>query len=669
VSFFTDLPFAPDPFQVEAAEHIAAGRSVVVVAPTGAGKTLIAEYAVARAHAAGDRAFYTTPIKALSNQKYTDFRAAYGEDEVGLLTGDNVINGDAPIVVMTTEVLRNMIYAESAALDRLGVVVLDEVHYLQNRYRGSVWEEVIIHLPREIPLVCLSATIANPEEFTGWVSSRRGDTGLVVETRRPVPLESMYLVQDRFHEGQMVFLPVFGKGGKRANPQVTRLLDKGRGRRRRFAVPRRQEVAELLAAEELLPAIYFIFSRDGCDQAATRVAAAGLGLTDAAARAAIRDRAEQMTEHLPAGDLATLGYAAWLERLERGVAAHHAGMVPAFKETVEDLFAAGLLKLVFATETLSLGINMPARTVVLERLSKFTGEAHEVLQPGDYTQLTGRAGRRGIDAAGTAVVLHNYDIPFGRVAGIAAEGSHPLESSFEPTYNMAANLVANYSRDAAERLLNASFAQFRSRQQRGRLEESLAEREREEEEFRRRAECSRGDLWAYLDAGGGLEHHGAAMRDFAQRFRDGDVLRMSDAVGDRGVIIARGWGANPRFVVLDAGGEVRRISAADFSPAVALIGQLILPEPIRSRDSGYRSSVARLLRAWEPDARWEPDEFGGGEGPVAGCPDLADHLNWARRARRAAAEVRRLRKRLERDDAGLVPHFRRLLGLLEGIGS
>ena len=177
-----DRGFTPDPFQVAATRHIDDGKSVVVVAPTGAGKTLIAEHAVGNAVASGTRAFYTTPIKALSNQKYADLCAMFGDDAVGLLTGDNVINGDAAIVVMTTEVLRNMIYSESRALIDLSVVILDEVHYLQNRYRGAVWEEVIIHLPASVPVVCLSATIANPEEFTAWVRSRRGETELVVET-------------------------------------------------------------------------------------------------------------------------------------------------------------------------------------------------------------------------------------------------------------------------------------------------------------------------------------------------------------------------------------------------------------------------------------------------------------------------------------------------------
>jgi ATP-dependent RNA helicase HelY len=664
-----DLPFRPDAFQVEAAGHIDAGKSVVVVAPTGAGKTLVAEHSVARARGLGGRAFYTTPIKALSNQKYTDFREAYGDEEVGLLTGDNVINGDAPIVVMTTEVLRNMIYAGSPALHGLAVVVLDEVHYLQNRYRGSVWEEVIIHLPRSVPLVCLSATIANPEEFTAWIRARRGETALVVETHRPVPLESMYLVKDRHREGATDLLPVFV--GKRPNPQVSTLLNKGRGRYRRFAVPRRTEVAEILEGSRLLPAIYFIFSRVGCEAAAETVSNSGLRLTTADERDEIRERVDALTRHLPVQDLGALGYATWLARLERGVAAHHAGMVPAFKETVEDLFAAGLIKLVFATETLSLGINMPARTVVLERLSKFNGESHEILQPGDYTQLTGRAGRRGIDTSGTAVVLHNYDIPFERVAAIAAEGSHPLVSSFQPTYNMAANLVANYDQDSAERLLNASFAQFRASERRGRLQGTFEQREEEAEHFRREIECDRGDMWAYVAAQGdsAVERH-RALRDFVQDFRDGDVLRVSQDPADRAVLLARGWGANPKMVLLGTDGSVRRANAEQLGNGIAILGQMTLPEPVRTKDGGYRNSVARLLRDWSPDPEFAAIEFrdSSEDAGVEDCPDLAAHLRAIRRLRRAEKEIRRLRGRLERDDGGLVRHFRTLLSLLESWG-
>lgn len=662
MTIHSGLPFQPDRFQVDAAGHIDAGRSVVVVAPTGAGKTLIAEHAVARAFASGARAFYTTPIKALSNQKFSDFCESYGDADVGLLTGDNVINGDAPIVVMTTEVLRNMIYAESTALHDLGVVVLDEVHYLQNRYRGSVWEEIIIHLPADVSIVSLSATIANPEEFTSWVRSRRGDTALVIETERPVPLESMYAVKDRHRDGAIEMLPVFRRG--RANPQVLNLLRKGRGRYRRFGIPRRIEVAEMLDQMALLPAIYFIFSRAACDQAAEAVATSGLHLTTAQERTEIRLRIAALTDHLPEGDLGALGFDTWLSRLEQGVAAHHAGMVPAFKEAVEELFVRGLLKLVFATETLSLGINMPARTVVLERLTKFDGEAHNILQPGDYTQLTGRAGRRGIDTAGTAVVLHNFDLPFERVAAIAAEGSHPLTSSFQPTYNMAANLIANYSRDDAETLLQASFAQYRASERRARLEERLAERRMEVADFRREAECERGDIWDYAQESADLDIR-SEIRDFVQQFREGDVVRLSGDRTDLAVLLARGWGANPRMVLLKSDGETLRVNADDLQRTVAVVGQMTLPEPVRTRDGGYRKSVARRLREWEPSPDYAVQELAAGDdGGVSTCPELGSHLAWVNRVRRAETEIRRLEARLQRGEDELVATFRAILGLL-----
>jgi ATP-dependent RNA helicase HelY len=481
-AFLEEQPFVPDGFQIEAAEAIDRGAPIVVTAPTGSGKTLIAEAAVARAMDRRVRAFYTTPIKALSNQKYGDLRRSYGPERVGLLTGDNTINGDAPIVVMTTEVLRNMIYAGSSALDDLGVVILDEVHYLQDRYRGSVWEEVIIHLPQQVQLVSLSATIANPKEFTGWVASRRGPTALVVEHDRPVPLESTYLLSDRYHDYALAMLPIFDRSG-RPNQQLVRLLRKGRGRRPRFAAPRRIEVAAHLQSVGLLPAIYFIFSRAGCDAAARAVSGAGLDLTTEAEQAKIREVAEVRTAHLSPVDLSVLGYDEWLSTLERGVAPHHAGMVPAFKETVEEAFATGLVKLVFATETLALGINMPAKAVVLEEFSKFTGEGHELLRAGDYTQLTGRAGRRGIDERGTAVVLYSRYVPLDTVIEVAAAGSHPLESSFEPSYNMAVNLVGNYDRQRAEELLQASFAHYRAEEGRRSLERKVDDRTRELAEY------------------------------------------------------------------------------------------------------------------------------------------------------------------------------------------
>ena len=669
--FFASQPFKPDAFQREAVGTIERGASVVVTAPTGAGKTLIAEAAVHLALGASLRAFYTAPIKALSNQKFADFRSLYGPKEVGLLTGDNVINGDAPLVVMTTEVLRNMIYSDSAALSNLGLVVLDEVHYLQDRSRGSVWEEIIIHLPGGIPLVNLSATLANAREFTDWIGERRGPTHLVVERHRPVPLTSMYLLKDRQRENTLALLTLFDPAGKQPNAQLVKMLKKGRGRYRRFAAPRRVEVAENLAAEKLLPAIYFIFSRAGCDQAATTTAEAGLRLTTSDERREIALRIDAATAHVSPAELDVLGFGSWQANLQQGVAAHHAGMVPAFKEAVEDLFSDGLVKLVYATETLALGINMPARAVVLERLSKFTGETHELLQPGDYTQLTGRAGRRGIDTSGTAVVLHDNRLAVERVAAIASTGSHPLRSSFQPNYNMAVNLVANYDRAKAEELLQASFAQFRREHRQVDIEHRIEERKQQVKEFRLRAECHRGDLWSYLEAEGGRAgDHLMAMRDFVQRTRSGDVLQMSHDENDVWALMARGWGASPRLLVMSRNGEVKRVAPEDLAPAFAVVGSIDLPEPVRTRDRAYQRAVADLLEKWKPGTNDEVARFAESapDNPVATCEHLTDHLDWVRRIERVERDIRRLERGQRGRSRELVAHLRAIQSLLEHWG-
>ncbi|MEL7207055.1 MAG: DEAD/DEAH box helicase, partial [Actinomycetota bacterium] len=423
-----------------------------MAAPTGAGKTVVAEHAIARTLGArSGRAFYTTPIKALSNQKYRDLVARHGVDSIGLLTGDNAVNGDAPIVVMTTEVLRNMIYAGRELAD-LEFVVLDEVHYLQDAYRGPVWEEVIIHLPEHVRLVCLSATVSNTEQLAEWIRTVRGPTDSVLEQERPVELEHLYLVGDR-EAGELRMIPP-GAAGE-PNPDGhgfdrARVLGRRRGGRprRRFHTPDRVATTELLAAAGLLPAIHFIFSRKGCDEAGRAVTSAGLRLTTDAERRRITAIADEHLAGLGPDDLQALGHASWRAGLEQGIATHHAGLVPPFKEAVEQCFVEGLVKVVFATETLALGINMPARSVVVENLSKFTGETHELLTPAQYTQLTGRAGRRGIDDHGTAVVLWSPFVSFGQVAGLAASRRFELTSSFRPTYNMAANLVRRH--DPAE---------------------------------------------------------------------------------------------------------------------------------------------------------------------------------------------------------------------------
>ncbi len=661
-AFFDALAFSPDPFQIRALAAIETGRSVVVTAPTGTGKTLVAEGGIELTLAKGKRSFYTTPIKALSNQKYVDLVDRYGAERIGLLTGDNVINGDAPIVVMTTEVLRNMIYEGSTALGGLGIVILDEVHYLADRQRGSVWEEVIIHLDGSVPIVCLSATIANPVEFTDWVRSRRGPTELVVETNRPVPLTSMYMWRDRHHNGALDMLPVFNRTGK-ANPSISKLVARSRGRIRRLSTPRRTEVVECLHREGLLPAIYFVFSRKGCDHTAQQVASAGLELTTPQHRKQIRTIIDRHVAHLSPNDLTVLGFESWRSILVQGVAAHHAGLIPAFKETIEELFLEGLVKLVAATETLALGINMPAKTVVLESLSKFNGETHELLRPSDYTQLTGRAGRRGIDTEGTAVVLYSSYVPFDRVSGIAAAGSNPLRSSFAPTYNMSVNLIARYDDATAHRLLSASFANFTDIYRRDSLIGNLEERKRDLVTFRDAAACDRGDIWSFA------ERHPQTQRSSVRSavLRPGAVM---DVTGTLSVILGRSWGGTrPRLELTDVSGKKRTVRSSELPLNTVVLGDVSLPEPIRVSDATYRREIADRLESFVPTE--EPIfifDVPTSDG-VESCPDFDDHLRWVERAKRSERDIARLEKRIARARRNdIADQFDRLRTVLERKG-
>jgi len=670
-AFLETLEFPPDRFQVEAVRAIDADESVVVTAPTGAGKTVIALAGISRALGQQRRAFYTTPIKALSNQKFGELGEIYGEQSVGLLTGDNVINGDAAVVVMTTEVLRNMIYAGSSALDNLGVVILDEVHYLADVARGSVWEEVVIHLDRRVQFVSLSATIANAEEFTAWMRSRRGPTKLIQEHTRPVPLDVEYMINDAHRDEGLIVEPVFAEDSKRPNPNIVRLLKRGRGKHRRFRTPRRREVVEELSGRGLLPAIIFVFSRAGCDQAARDIARARLGLTDSEERRYIRGRAEQLTAHLSPEDLAVVGYETWLANLESGVASHHAGLVPAFKETVEDLFVSGHLQVVFATETLAMGINMPARSVVLEKLSKFTGEGHDLLKPGDFTQLTGRAGRRGIDTQGTAVVLHTTHVPFDRVAAIAAAGSHPLRSSFRPSYNMVVNMIANYEQSRAEQLLQASFAQFTAQARSESLGSRLAALENDIATWKPLATCQRGDIRSWADAHNRAADVAHLLDGFASRLEIGDVLErpaLGDQFPDRWVVLARGYGAAPKITLLSEDGTVRRVPPASLGATIALVGEIDVPEPFRPNDVRYQRQLGSQLRLWRSGDR-EPVTISldapADEAAVVACPEFDAHLEALRHLRRAEKDVRRLQRRAERADTTVVDAFHAMMRLLE----
>ncbi len=525
-AFAESQRFELDPFQIAGCHALEDDRSVLVAAPTGAGKTVVGEFAIHLAmREAGAKAFYTTPMKALSNQKFRELVDVYGPDEVGLLTGDTNINAGARIVVMTTEVLRNMLYAESAALRGLRFVVMDEVHYLADRFRGAVWEEVIIHLHRSVRMVALSATVSNAEEFGDWLDTVRGDTEVVVSETRPVPLE-----QHVFVRGDL--LPLFdervGAAAGRVNQALTRIRssaepDRSRGRDHRSHAHRvagsrehrrperggrspvrgdrvdRPEVVHVLQRANLLPAIFFIFSRAGCDAAVQQVRRTGLRLTSEPERAEIRAVVHRRTHALAEEDLAVLGFWEWRDNLERGVAAHHAGLLPAFKEVVEELFQRKLVKVVFATETLALGINMPARTVVLEKLEKFNGEARVPITSGEYTQLTGRAGRRGIDVEGHAVIPWTEGLDPQAVASLASRRTYPLNSSFRPTYNMAVNLIDGFGRDRAREVLESSFAQFQA----DRAVVGIARQVKEKEEslagYASAMACDRGDFAEYAE--------------------------------------------------------------------------------------------------------------------------------------------------------------------------
>jgi ATP-dependent RNA helicase HelY len=688
--FEAQLGFALDDFQRRALDALDAGRSVLVAAPTGSGKTLVAEYAILRSIASRGKAFYTTPLKALSNQKYGDLVRAHGKERVGLLTGDNSINGEAPIVVMTTEVLRNMIYAASPTLDDLRVVVLDEVHYLQDRYRGPVWEEVIVHLAPEVDLVCLSATVSNAEEVAAWIETVRGETTPVIEERRPVALHHRYLVGERDAEA-LHLLPTFvGEGDDlRPNPDAERLDRRsGRGPRgqprgsRRLRAPSRVEVAELLAAHELLPAIVFVFSRAGCDGAVDQCRAGGVRLTTADERAQIRRIAESHVIGLDDDDLAVLGYDAWLDGLESGLAAHHAGMVPPMKEAVEEAFAAGLAKLVFATETLALGINMPARSVVIEKLTKFTGERHEFLTPGEYTQLTGRAGRRGIDAIGYAIVLWSPWVAFDQVAGLAARRTDALRSSFRPTYNMAVNLVRRYPPETAHRLLNLSFAQYHADREVVSLERQL-ERTRELlERPRVLARSEHGDLDEYRllvqqrDAarrgGGGSRRIERAL----EKIRPGDVLWVGSRGGKVLVLSQETRRTSLRLLALTSSRHLVRFGAGDFDAPPDPIAHVDLPVPYAPRSRSFQREAVELLRrvkARRSAPAGADDELVALEAavsnhPVASDPQREVKLRAAAAVERLERELARLERRVRGRSESLARQLDRVLRVLESWG-
>lgn len=632
--FAATLPFAIDDFQREADEALEAGRNVLVAAPTGAGKTVVADFAMFLAQERNVKAFYTTPIKALSNQKYHDLAAVYGPDRGGLLTGDTSINSEADIVVMTTEVLRNMLYERSTTLNALGYVILDEVHYLADRFRGPVWEEVIIHLPESVRIVGLSATVSNVEDFSQWITSVRGETTLVVSERRPVPLEQHVMVQaDEHTEPELIDLYRHDGDGEQTTKINARLIDRldqldrraarrrgeerpnrrggagrgGKGRDRAARkperhTPRRWAVVDELNYLDMLPGIYFIFSRNGCDQAVEQCINAGLELTSEAEVRRIRRIVDEMVEgQMSADDLKALQFSKFRFALEEGFASHHAGMIALFRQIVERLFEEGLVKMVFATETLALGINMPARCVVVEKLEKFDGTGHVQLTPGEFTQLTGRAGRRGIDTIGHAVVVDHHGFLPATAASLSSKRVYPLHSSFRPTFNMAVNLLNSSDYATARVTLDHSFAQWEANESAWQLESQIGTLEQAIEGYEQAFVCEHGD------------------------FKELMTIRM-------------------RLSDLEKAGR-RKLKQTAFRTD-------------KERSQAFRDLDRRIgeLKALDRDH------------PCRQCPDLQRHLKWGHRWAREMRELELVRDRYDSRTGSVARQFDRICEILAALG-
>lgn len=693
-AFAADYGFPLDDFQLRAACAIDAGRGVLVCAPTGSGKTVVGEYAVHQALRDNGACFYTTPIKALSNQKYHDLVERYGEDRVGLLTGDVSVNGDAPVVVMTTEVLRNMVYAGSDRLDRLTHVVMDEVHFLADPSRGPVWEEVILNLDPSVILVSLSATVSNAEEFGGWLTTVRGQTDLIITTHRPVPLDQFMMV------GQQLLPLNDPKHPEEANRAVIAAAARAEETGRRTG-PKRADVITRMDAAGMLPAIYFIFSRAGCDGAVRQLLVDRIRLTTDADRDVILRTVDEGVEGIPTDDLGVLGFRQWRRALGNGYAAHHAGMLPAFRHIVEDLFTRGLLKACFATETLALGINMPARSVVLEKLVKYNGEAHVDLTPGQFTQLTGRAGRRGIDTRGNAVVLWSRGMDPHAVAHLASTRTYPLDSTFRPGYNMAVNLIATRGYSAAQQLLDRSFAQYQTattvveqatRMTHRRRDLAALEKDLAGELRRHRSDLSAGDVidYAGLRRDLALAERKAKLDSGSQRETETTNLLSALSVGD---IIALPTGNNPDVAVVVRSDSDRRhprpwivvedgwcgpVSPESFSNVPVPVGHMRLSKNVgRSPKRNARAVASNLRRQHVDRPRKLKQRAGGGSSreaavlrdrvhmhPVHALPYREDLVRPAERVVAARRTLDREQEVVTPDTQSLSLTFDHILDLL-----
>lgn len=719
--FAHTFDFFLDDYQLTALERVEAGQNVLVAAPTGAGKTVIGEFALHMAATKQLRAFYTTPIKALSNQKYRELTKRFGDERVGLLTGDVAINADADIIVMTTEVARNMIYAGKDLSD-LHSIVLDEVHYLSDRFRGPVWEEVIIHTPEHVQLIALSATVSNAEEFGDWIGQVRGGCSIVVSEERPVPLYQHMMVGRKLHDLYAPDQSGHQQLSGRINPELrsaiahasgihsrstyesSRRLAGGRrmrGDRRQSRRPSRPETVISLDRAHLLPAIYFIFSRAGCDDAVDHVVNAGIRLTNASEREEIVRVVDEAIASLEGEDFAVLGLDRWALSLEAGIAAHHAGLLPVMKETVETLFGRGLIKVVFATETLALGINMPARTVVLESLEKWNGVARVSLTPGEYTQLTGRAGRRGIDIEGHAVVHFSRDIGPDEVSSLASKRTYPLISAFRPTYNMVANLAATGTLAQARQVMEESFAQYQADRTVVGYARDLRSTETRMNELADSFSCSAGDSQEYFglrDDLTRLQKNAAKRRTLVNQseveadlldLRVGDVIEIPGRRRGIDAVVTRSArrGQRSAYVqVVSADGTIQQVNAAVLTSGVQIVGTMRLRKEHVRKVGRFKDAIAKDLRMMRRRGKLStvrkrkprlPKEVQAQIGrlesqirshAVHHCADRELHAARAAQWQKARREYLRLSRIIDEQTSSVAKKFDRIVVVLEDLG-
>ncbi|MHB8507126.1 MAG: DEAD/DEAH box helicase [Candidatus Dormibacteria bacterium] len=598
-------PFPLDPFQVEAIRKLGTHHGVLVAAPTSSGKTVVADYAIFEALEDGARAIYTTPLKALSNQKFRDLKKKHGDGYVGLVTGEHSINELAPVVVMTTEILRNLIYEDPARLKNVRYVVLDEIHYIDDFPRGAVWEEIMIQAPTHIKFVGLSATISNHQELVDWMASHRGEMGQVVVTERPTELKLWLAMENQLH-------PLFDEHGKvvrrtwnKAQEEVA--FDRRFPRRRNLDSNNMMRVIEELTQRQMVPAIYFIFSRRGCEEALQRCVLHRLDLTDGGEKARIDAFVKMRLDDVADADEKRL-YTGLLspEQLRLGLASHHAGMLPFVKELVEELFQQGLIKVVFATETLALGIHMPARAVVVSSFTKFDGRGFPSLTSGQLTQLMGRAGRRGIDTIGHGVIFKDAEVDIGVIYEAAQGEDMVVESKFAPTYNMALNLLRHRSIEEAELLMERSFGQFQRRdaadqrrRELGNMEERLADLTASPPGVGKKDRCTPEAVQEYFD-------DEARLRNIRNRSRRAK---------------------RQHWQGVKAGDDV----------------------------DSLKSDAADIRRRHE-------------ESPVRRCPNLRAHRQWAAEMWELRDEIRRSREEIDGAMHDYKRHLRSIIAILEEAG-